>query len=58
MIPDYVVVAWLLDIVSAMLTYWPICVICTMALWALFTIRIGNQRELCMQDLMPGDANE
>lgn len=53
MIPDYTAVAWLLDIVRALLTYWNICSACTLLMWALFVMRIGNQRELRMEDLMP-----
>lgn len=57
MIPDYAVVACLLYFVSMTLIYWPVSAICTIALWALFTIRIGNQRDLQLEDLMQGENN-
>jgi hypothetical protein len=53
MIADYMLVAFLLFIMHIMFDNWPLCMIITMIMWLVFAIKIGNQRELCLEDLMP-----
>lgn len=53
MISDYTILTCLLFFVSTILTYWNIYAIGIMAIWLLFTVKIGNQRILRLGDLMP-----
>jgi len=55
MIPDYLVIALMLIVVSTMLAHWDIYALCTFALWVVFAIRIRKVHTLQLADFMPGE---
>jgi hypothetical protein len=57
MIPDYLVIALMLIIVSTLLAHWDIYALCTFTLWAVFAIRIRKVHILQLVDLMPGEED-
>lgn len=51
MISDYLIVAWVLLVVSTLTKYWAVCSGATFLLWVIFAVRIGNVHYLGMEDM-------